>query len=222
MRLLIADDHALFRDTLVQYIERTNQDAVLMLARDLHEVMEIMEGAPDLDLILLDFKMPGMNGLSGLANLKQRYPLQRVALLSGAAEEQHVREAIELGICAYFPKTMSGKNLMKAIARVMEGEIFIAMDHNSQTVMPAYYDGGFGNRAASPSILPRTGDVRLTPREQQVLVYLLKGCSNKEIARMLDLQIVTVKLHVRGVCRKLEAKNRTQAALRAQEMGLGL
>lgn len=232
MKLLLADDHTLFREALVQYIERAEPDALVMLARDMNEVMALMDDRPQVDLILLDLRMPGMNGLQGLRLLREKHPDTRVALLSGMAEKEHVEEAVSLGASAYFPKTLSATQMMKGIRRVIEdGERYIAMDHNSNDIMPSHF--GHDRRArdrgpsvaatpsvAMPSIEDIAARIRLTPREQEVLGYLLRGASNKEIALALDLQVVTVKLHVRGICRKLNAKNRTQAVLRAQEMGL--
>lgn len=225
MKLLLADDHTLFREALVQYIERAEPDATVMLARDMNEVMVMMEDRPAIDLILLDLRMPGMNGLQGLKLLRDAHPDTQVALLSGMAEKEHVEEAIRLGVSAYFPKTLSATQMMKGIRRVVkDGENYIAMDHNSNDIMPSHFGHDRRARERPSAALPDVADIaariRLTPREQEVLGYLLRGSSNKDIAIALDLQVVTVKLHVRGICRKLNAKNRTQAVLRAQEIGL--
>ncbi len=223
MKLLLADDHNLFRDALVEYINRAEPDSIIMLARDLHEAMEILQDKPDLDLVLLDLNMPGMNGLQGLDKLHKAHPDIPVALLSGVAEEYEVENALTKGAVGYFPKTLSGKALLQGIKQIMEGSSYIARDHNTGKIMPSYPDGGF--RREKPPVTIRPGasandDFKLTPREKEVLDFLLRGESNKEIARALDLQVVTVKLHVRGICRNLGARNRTQAALIAREKGL--
>jgi len=228
MRLLIADDHNLFRDALVQYIERAEPSACIVLARDIHEVMERLETEDDIDLVLLDLRMPGMNGLQGLEKLRETYPEVSVALMSGLAEPKDIEDAVVMGITGYFPKTLSGKAMMNGIRHILRGENFIALDHNTNEYMPSHYhDPGFGNYPGHngssdvPQIaLNHNADINLTPREKEVLSHLLQGQSNKEIARDLDLQVVTIKLHVRGICRKLHAKNRTQAALMAQQHGL--
>lgn len=230
MRLLLADDHGLFRDALVNYIERETPDTVVMLARDVHEVMEIMEGDPALDLILMDLRMPGMNGLQGLQKLREIYPDIKVALLSGLAEAEDVERALAMGACGYFPKTLSGKAMVKGIQQILEGDVYVARNHNTNEFLPSYYGddlswisgrqepSGMGE-GMQEAIEGGAGSLRLTPRETEVLSHLTQGKTNKDIARALDLQVVTVKLHIRGICRKLGASNRTQAALLAKKKG---
>ncbi len=229
MKLLIADDHTLFRDALVQYIERADPLSSVTLAKNFYEVTDLLEQNPYQDLVILDLKMPGMQVMNGFSIIKERFPNIPVALMSGVAEPEDVQAAMDLGAVGYFPKTMSGKTLLKAIQRVVAGEIFIPEGSKSERYMPSYYDDSVKprpNSSASPantvnkqSNQPANG-LKFTNREKEVLSFLAEGASNKEIARALDLQIVTVKLHVRGVCRKLDVKNRTQAALRAKEMGV--
>lgn len=220
MKIILADDHALFRDALTHYIERSHPEARMILTRDFHGVMEAMALDSAVDLVMLDLRMPGMNGLQGLEKLKKSYPNVPVVLLSGVAERADVQDAMALGASGYFPKTLSGKNMMQAIQKVLQGEKFLPIDYNTNAVMPSHFsDARQGIATVANGAAPRT-DIVLTPREKEVLGYLLRGVSNKEIAAALDLQVVTVKLHVRGVCRKLGAKNRTQAALLAQQYGL--
>ena len=225
MKLLLADDHTLFRDALVQYIERADPDAEVTLAKDLDEAMACMAEDSNQDLILLDLKMPGMNGLRGLEAMREAYPDVPVALMSGMAESKDVQDAIKLGAVGYFPKTMSGKALLKGIQCVLSGQKFVPIDEDTHVVMPSHYTDGEtsqtvqGFEVVNENQLSKE-DVKLTPRENDVLQFLALGQSNKEIARALGLQVVTIKLHVRGICRKLNVKNRTQAAIRAHELGL--
>lgn len=215
MKLIVADDHALFRDALVHYIERAESDAEIVQVSDLHGVIDGVEGGFQPDLILLDLRMPGMNGIAGLKTIRQTYPDIPVVLLSGLAETAEVQDAMRLGARGYFPKTMSGKMMMQGMRRIIAGEDFIPVDYNTQKMMPSYY-----GEPRSETISASPPPVDLTRREREVLGFLLRGASNKEIARALDVQVVTVKLHVRGLCRKLGAANRTQAALKAQKIGL--
>ncbi len=220
MKLLIADDHTLFRDALVQYIERSDPLASVSLAKDFYQALSILEQNPHQNLVVLDLRMPGMNGMNGFKVIKDRFPNVMVALMSGIAEPEDVQEALDLGAVGYFPKTMSGKALLGAIKQVVAGEKFIPKDKRSDIFMPSYYaDDSLVENNKKPKNL-KVNNINFTPRESEVLSFLVAGASNKDIARALDLQIVTVKLHVRGVCRKLDAKNRTQAALKAKEMGI--
>ena len=231
MKLLLADDHALFRDALVLYIERAEPGSEVTLAKDFPEALQKMDEYPEQDLILLDLRMPGMDGMDGIKCIKEKYPNIPVALMSGVAEKEDVEAAMSLGAVGYFPKTLSGKALIKGIQLVLSGEVFLPTDANTHNIMPSYYADNDG-RGAVNRCSGTTGEqnndnngegapeITLTQRERQVLSFLSKGASNKEIANNLGLQVVTIKLHVRGVCRKLNATNRTQAALRARELGL--
>ncbi len=222
MKLLLADDHTLFRDALLQYIERAEPSSCVLLAKDLSEALEVLKESPDQDLVLLDLRMPGMHGLDGFKLIRESYPSIPVALMSGVAEPKDVEAAMALGAVGYFPKTLSGKALLKAIQLVMTGERFIPVDHDTNKVMLSYFDDSSEQHSAGEQGTPffEREDIKLTPREREVLSYLQEGGSNKEIANALGVQVVTVKLHVRGICRKLGAKNRTQAALKAQDLGL--
>lgn len=226
MKLVLADDHTLFRDALAQYLERAEPQADIQRARDLYEVFDYLEHSDrSPDLVLLDLKMPGMNGLEGFKKLHERYPAVPLALMSGVAEPDDVQRAMELGAMGYFPKTLSGRALVKAIQLVLAGEKYLPIDPDNNHLLPSYYNGhGYANinGIVSSIIHPSSkhDGIRLTPREHEVLGYLIQGHTNKDIARSLELQVVTVKLHVRGICRKLGAANRTQAAIRAREMGL--
>lgn len=210
MKLLIADDHQLFRDTLVQYIERAVDGAQITVADSFDGAFDILREDEAYDLVLLDYQMPGMYGIEGFETVRYEFPMIRVALMSGVAEAEYAKRVMDLGAVGFFPKTLSGKALLNGIQSVLEGKVFLPLDPKTHQIMPTYYGE-----------LKSSGDHELleslTKRERQVLGFLSSGSSNKEIARELELQEVTVKLHVRGVCRKLGAKNRTQAALIAQD-----
>lgn len=226
MKILLADDHTLFRDALIQYLERAEPDMRITLAKDYHEAEKTLERDAFFSLIILDLRMPGMNGLKGLQTIREKHPELRVALMSGVAAPEDVQAAIEMGAVGYFPKTLSGKALLQAIQLVLSGEHFIPIDQRTNRVMPSHYADA-PNAITSISVggsrkegkIKTLQDIKLTPRENEVLQYLMDGASNKDIAEDLGLQVVTVKLHVRGICRKFSAKNRTQAAMRAKELG---
>ena len=228
MKLLIADDHTLFRDTLVQYIERAYPGAKVALAKDFHETQKILADEQDYDLVVLDFKMPGMNGFEGLKFMRDSYPGKPVAIMSGVAEPDDVRTSLELGARAYFPKTLSGKSLLNGIQQVLSGKPYIPLEENTENYAPAYYNDPKpktthtnGASDKDPQEIRRIlEDLGLTPRERQIVTHLARGETNQDIADSLNLKIVTVKLHVRSICRKLGAKNRTVAALKLRDCGL--
>lgn len=202
MRILLADDHGLVRDAISAYLETEGRAAVVAV-EDYDQAMKVLRNKGPFDLVLLDFSMPGMKGLEGLSNAIKAHPDQPFAILSGTAPNRIAQEAVERGAIGYLPKSMGAKSLVNAVRFMIAGETYV----------PA-------------SILANPGDTaeteftkKLSQRERQVLTGLCSGRSNKEIARDLDLQEVTIKLHVRTLSKKLNAKNRTQAAMIAKEAG---
>lgn len=231
MHLLIADDHALFRDAISQYVERADPLSHVTSTSNLSDAIKILPTMKDKpDLVLLDLNMPGMHGLEGFELFRKTYPDVPVGLLSGVAEPEDVQKAMDLGAIGYFPKTLSGRALLKAIELVLAGEKFIPVNSKTNGLMPSYFNEDSSNRLPVTLPLRTTGGmssgpfphskIRLTPRENDVLMCLCRGQSNKDIGRSLELQDVTIKLHVRSICRKLEVTSRTQAVLKAFEIGL--
>ena len=205
MRILLADDHVLFREAMVQYFRHAMPDTIVLAAGDVRETIDILSEPAAADILLLDLRMPGMNDLAGLRQIHAAWPDLPVVVVSGWAEESDVAQAMQLGARGYLPKTLSGTALLDGIREIMAGRRFVAQDGGG--IMPSHYD-------TKPAYRPA-----LNPREKQVLDHIKRGETNKDIARALGLKLVTVKLHVRGVCRKLGAKNRTQAAMFAREQG---
>lgn len=225
MRILLADDHVLFREAMMLFILSLRPDWKIDIASSFTEAYQKLENGSTYDLVLLDLRMPGMNGTEGLATLIKHHPNQYAAILSGVAEEHHVHETMALGSRAYFPKTLSGKVLVRAIELIISGQKFIPMDETGQKLMPAYYDD-YQEINDAESITPSektevdSSISTLTPREKEVMQYLAQGLSNKDIAENMTLQISTIKLHVGNICKKLNVENRTQAAIIAYQYGL--
>ena len=202
MRVLIADDHDLLRDTLALYLEGAGIEA--RTASSLPEARKVLGGMETFDLVLLDWNMPGMDGMKGLqAALAWEGP-QRIALISGEATREIAEKALAAGAAGFVPKTLPAKSLVNAVRFMAMGEQYAPLDF-----MTAEEQG-------SDHPLAKL----LSQREMQVLRGLTEGKSNKEIARDLDLAEPTVKLHVKTLYRKIGAANRTQAALIAKEKGL--
>lgn len=221
MKLLIADDHTLFRDALVQYIERFDPEAEVVLAQDYYNVKDRLDQGAHFDLVVLDVRMPGMRGVETVKSFKDTYADQKVALMSGVAERDEIQSFLDAGADGFFPKTMTGKDLLSAIQSLYSGQTYIPLEKGSDKIMPSYYsDLPKANSEADQKEIEALRKLRFSTREKEVLSYLVEGVSNKEIARALDIQVVTVKLHMRGICKKLNAQNRTQAALKARALGI--
>jgi len=203
MRILLADDHDMVRETISAYLHSVG-GAEVTSSINLTEALDQIEKIGPFDLVLLDYNMPGMFGLEGLTRALERNGGKGVAILSGSAPTHTAQEALDAGAIGYLPKTMGAKSLLNAVRFMSAGEVYVPVELLREPV--------------SEEVHPMAK--KLSPREIEVLSGLCRGQSNKEIARDLELQEVTIKLHVRTLCRKLDAKNRTQAALTAKEVGL--
>lgn len=203
MRILLADDQELVRDTIAAFL-RSAGDIQVDVARDLATAISAVRAAAPFDLILLDYMMPGMNRLSGLAAMKSAAPGVPVAILSGVAPQIVAEQAIAEGAAGFLPKTVSTRSLLAAVRFMAAGEIYAPMSLRN-------------DREDVPSDLAAA---QLTGREIDVLKRICQGLANKEVARELGVQEATVKLHVKSLYRKIGAKNRTHAAMLAREAGL--
>jgi DNA-binding NarL/FixJ family response regulator len=204
MRVLIADDHDLLRDTLVAFLGAEDGFDLGTAASYTEAVQRIHEDAP-YDLVLLDYKMPGMHGLETLREAMALKGGQRVALISGEATREIAEQALAMGAAGFVPKTLPAKSLVNAVRFMAMGEIYAPI--------------AFMTAPAEP-VQTHPLAKRLTPREMDVLKGLCDGKSNKEIARDLGLTEPTVKLHMKTLYRKLDVSNRTQAAITARDTGL--
>tara|TARA_R110000737_G_scaffold246658_4_gene256979 strand:+ start:717 stop:1331 length:615 start_codon:yes stop_codon:yes gene_type:complete len=203
MRILIADDHDLLRDTLVLYLQNESGFEA-ETAADFPSALSMVQSNPGYDLVLLDFMMPGMNGLEGLRRMSEEPGATHVAIISGTANKEVAEEVLASGAAGFLPKTLSAKSLVNAVRFMSMGEQYAPLD----------FLRGSDDAPAHPLT------EKLSRREYEVLEGLTQGKSNKEIARDLDIREPTVKLHVKTLYRKIGAANRTQAAMIAKEQGL--
>ncbi|WP_072902808.1 response regulator transcription factor [Cognatiyoonia sediminum] len=203
MKILIADDHELVRDTLAAFLEKEN-DIEVTSVEDLTAAIKTIKGGIRFDLVLLDYSMPGMNGLDGLEQAIEESIGRPVAVMSGTAPKAIAQEALDKGAIGFLPKTMGAKSLVNAVRFMVAGETFVPVKFMTEEVVEDINPLAKG----------------LSARELDVLNGLCRGLANKEIARELELQEVTIKLHVKTLSRKLDAKNRTHAAMIAKDAGL--
>jgi DNA-binding NarL/FixJ family response regulator len=205
MRIIIADDHPLYREAVRLRMERLHPGCAVVEAADLDELLATAADERP-DLILVDLRMPGMTGPGDIARVCERFGGAPVMLMSGLAEPSVVRDAIAAGARGFVPKTLSAELFAAATSLVVAGGSYVPAEIVGKADA---VDGAASSRAAN-----------LTPREQQVLVHLATGSSNKEIGRDLGLAEVTIKLHVRQILKKIAARNRSEAAAIATRLGL--
>ncbi len=198
-KLLLADDHELVRETVADFL-RLQGGYEVATAQSFDEALDVAQRKGPFALVMLDYSMPGMDALSGLAQMKLKAGCP-VAILSGTATPDVARRALMSGAAGFLPKTLAPQSLVSAVRHMLSGETYMPLDFLSDDEQ-----------------LPQK--VNLTPRERDVLSGITEGKSNKEIARDLDIQEVTVKLHVKTLSRKLGARNRTHAAMLGRDLGL--
>ena len=199
MRILLADDHDLVRDTIAAFLTH-EAPAEVATAATLDEALDISAENGPFDLVLLDYAMPGMDGLSGLERMLEAAPGVPVAILSGIAANAVAEQAVASGAAGFVPKTLPSSEMVSAAKHMAEGKVFMPVE-----IM---------------NLADGDGLPHLSKRESQVLSGICEGKSNKEIARDCNLQEVTIKLHARTLCRKLGARNRTHAAMIARNFNL--
>ena len=218
VRILVVDDHTLFRRGLTALLAR---DPRLSVVGDAADAGEAQRKAKELqpDLILLDNHLPGVNGVNALPALLEVAPHARVMMLTVSEDEDDLAAALRNGACGYLLKTIEGDDLTAAIQRAMRGDSVIAPEMTNKLV--AAYRGA-ANQAVKPAKqVAIAGPIAsLSPRELDTLRGIVRGASNKEIAREHGIAETTVKIHVQHILRKLDVSSRVHAAVIANESGL--
>ena len=212
MKLLIVDDHPVLREGLAALLTQAVPNIAVLLARDGAEGLDVAAGCPDLDAVLLDIAMPGMNGIAVLAEFGRRHPALPIAVLSSSEDPEDVRRALGAGALGYIPKSANRQTILSALQLVLQGEIYVPLLLLQATgALPSLFRAG-------PSI--RSAIVKLTSRQIDVLRLLAQGLSNKATGDALGLSEKTVKAHVTAIFKALNVINRTQAAAAGRDLGL--
>jgi len=204
MRVLIADDHPLVRDALARTVRELDAHAEVLQAGDLDGLLRdaLQSGA---DLAIVDLQMPGMNALAGLKRVREAVPTLPIVVASGQEDPATIRAVLAAGAMGFIPKSEKPEVLLAALRLVRMGATYVP---------PRLLD------AVEATAAPDGAAAELTPRQLDVLRLLMRGEPNKVIARVLGLTEGTVKIHIAAILRTLQARNRTEAVVRARALGI--
>lgn len=206
LKVLIADDHTVIRETLLYFLEQMGGFSVAV-APDFHAALkEVTENAPD--VVLLDISMPGMDGLNSLTKLRRASEHCNIVLFSGNIAPGLLSRALEIGVKGFISKNMGIRSIANAIRLIGDGDVFVPLQF-SQIASSGY----------TREVAHKT-DSSLSPLERDILSKVAIGKTNKEIGWDLQQSEMIVKMHMRTICKKLDAKNRAHAASLARELGL--
>ena len=208
-RLVIADDHPLFRGALREAVTGLFDSGDIAEAGSFDEISKLLDRNNDVDLVLLDLAMPGVRGFSGLMYMRAQYPGIPVVIVSGNDDPAVIRRCMDFGASGFIPKTLGVDQMRKAIERVIGGGIWTPPDID----LSAKSDDD------SAAILARLAS--LTPQQVRVLMMLSEGLLNKQIAYELSVSEATVKAHVSAILQKLGVESRTQAVIAASKIEVG-
>jgi DNA-binding NarL/FixJ family response regulator len=213
VKLLIVDDHHLIREGLRPVLKRLGGDgkeATVFEAASFEAAVEYADSHSDLDLVLLDLRLPNVAGFAALLDLQERHPGLPIVVMSGDDDPVLMREAIEHGALGFIPKTSTGEVILNALRLVLSGGTYLPRE-----IMAAPHASP--PPAPPPSLASSLG---LTPRQAEVLALLLAGKSNKSICRDLNLAEGTVKTHIAAVFKALNVSSRVQAVIAASKRGI--
>ncbi len=210
MKILLCDDQAVIRDGLEMLLTLEKDFQVVGSAQDGFEAIELA-GKKTPDLVLMDLKMPGMNGIEATREIRKKYPAIKILVLTTYDDDEWVFDAIRAGASGYLLKDTPRQKIIEAIRGTMDGKSFI-----DPAVAGKLLNQVASNQTQPASVL--TG--KLTERELDVLRLLAKGMTNSDIAAQLHLSEGTVRNHVSAILEKLGVSDRTQAAVIAIQHGL--
>jgi DNA-binding NarL/FixJ family response regulator len=211
MKSLIVDDHPVLREGLAALLRQGTPNACVLQARNAAEAFGLLDQHDDIDVVILDLVMPGLDGLTAIAEFGRKRPALPLIVLSSSEDAQVARQAITRGALGYVPKSADPNTLLLAIKLVLNGELYIP---------PLILSDGAANRSPERRDDDGVEAGPLTDRQVDVLRLISDGQSNKAIAHALDLSENTVKVHVTAIFKALRVVNRTQAANVGRANGL--
>ena len=205
--IVVADDHPLFRDALSGIISAGFSGASVVSAKDLTTTIKALEETADVDLVLLDLNMPGVQGFSGLIFLRGQYPTIPIIVVSGSEDLDTIRRSVSLGASGFIPKSSDTATIKNAMNSVLDGGVWVP----DQTAID--------NDTEDDELLEIASRLStLTPQQMRVLMMLKEGLLNKQIAYELNVSEATVKAHVSAILQKLDVNSRTQAVIVASKI----
>jgi DNA-binding NarL/FixJ family response regulator len=196
MKILVVDDHALFRDGLKYVLDALDDDICIFEASSCEASIPILKENLDIDLVLVDLNMPEESGFSVLDNCSSFYPTIPVVVISASSHKYDIQLAMDKGAMGYILKASTSQLMINVLKTVLSGGLYF------------------------PQVMPNEIDPLFTSRQLQVLAFLVKGSSNKLIAANMEITEATIKMHVTAIFKKLGVTNRTQAVIVAKELGI--
>ena len=218
IRLLVVDDHPLFRRGLVSLLSQDSRFSVVGEAGDIGEAFRILSHQEP-DLLLLDNHLPGVKGVEAIVSLKQGRENLRILMLTVSEDEDDLANALQNGADGYLLKTLESDQLCEAIVKVAEGQSVVSPEMMSKLVS-ALRQPTVPSAIESDNGHPLKVLERLSPREMEIFLLIAKSLSNKHIARDLDIAETTVKIHIQHIFKKLEMTSRVQVAVLVATHGL--
>ena len=216
MKVLIADDHALFRDGLIYMLQDLADSVSILEAGNTKDALELAVRQQDLDLILLDQFMPGLDGINALHLFREKMPEIPVVIVSASGEQEDIRSALKKGASGYIPKSSSSQAMIEALRSVLQGNIYVP-DHIELTSQKSNPVAPLDFTSARTRLTHA-----LSPRQSEVLSLICEGLKNSEIANSLNMSEGTVKIHITAIFKQLKVTSRIQALLLAEKEGFRL
>lgn len=204
MKVLIVDDHTLFREGLCYVLSELNEQISILEASGYEQAIQSVAANPNFDLVLLDLNMPGKDGFTVLNIFEKTYPAMPVVILSASKKHSDIQRALDAGAMGFIPKDTTSTVMLSALRLILSGGIYVPPDMAQQ----------FGLNKGDSNVPD------LTPRQLQVLAKMVQGHSNKVIASQLNLAEATIKMHITSIMRTLGVSNRTQAVMLSEKLGL--